>query len=346
MDTLADFLKGLPAGAPTQPSAGLTPGPTSGATAGATMEPSAATGVAVPSVPNVTSAVPSAVANNPDFVKEMTGNLLRTVMAGRGGGDAIKNTLKRAAMSEVEKEFKNFLLKKGVSSELLGSISLSDVLKKTNQLKNLSDDQIWGGLKKIMSEKAGLSPDVADMVIGVMKENGVSFEDLKGVLGDKGLREDTLKDALKFLNPKAARLIAENPGCLRIFDLFKEKNELSMQDVLSVVAECQQAKEAWSAPEPSDSDGDYSDSYGRKGKGKSSDSDSDSEYKDEEEEEDDEEDEEDEDEEEEDEDEEEDEGEEEGDGVRVNGVDEGDEDGDEDGDEEEKNEFLYSSDSD
>jgi hypothetical protein len=194
----------------------------------------------------------------------MASDVLKTVLAGGSGEDAIKKHVKRAAMSEAEKELKNFLLKKGVSSELLGAVSLSDVLKKTDQLKNLSDDEIWSALKKIMAEKAGLSPEVADLVINVMKENGVSFEDLKGVLGDKGLREDTLKDALQYMNPKAARLIAENPGCLRIFDLFKGKNDLSMQDVISVVTECQQAREAWSAPEPSDSDGDFSDDYGRR----------------------------------------------------------------------------------
>jgi hypothetical protein len=194
-------------------------------------------------------------------------NILRTVLGGLEGGgspiakgtDMLKAGVRRAVLKEVESEFKKFLQSKGVSSSLLGSISLDEVLKKTAQLKNLTDDQIWGGLKKVMTDKAGLNSEVSDMVINVMKENGVSFEDLKKIAGDEGIGQETLKEALKVLNPRVARLMAENPGCLRIFDLFKENNALSMQDVLQVAAECQRAKEAWAGVKDSDSDGELSD---------------------------------------------------------------------------------------
>lgn len=194
-------------------------------------------------------------------------NILRTVLGGLEGGgnpidkgkDMLKAGVRRAVLKEVESEFKRFLQSKGVSSELLGSITLDEVLKKTSQLKNLTDDQIWGGLKKVMTDKAGLNSEVSDMVINVMKENGVSFEDLKKIAGNEGIGQETLKETLKVLNPRVARLMAENPGCLRIFDLFKENNTLSMQDILQVAAECQRAKEAWAGVQDSDSDGELSD---------------------------------------------------------------------------------------
>jgi hypothetical protein len=243
-----------------------------------------------------------------DLMTTVAGAMLSGNMA-QAGQKIVQDNIQRAALAELEKQFKARLVKDfSLKPELVNQLSLSNLLAKRDQVLGLSDEQLWGSLQKVMVENAGLDSEIAGMLVGLLQQN-VSMDELKKLVSPNGgLPQAMFKEVLNGINnnPKLARLVGDHPECLQMLKSFQDQKTLSAQDMINALLECQKTKPRYQAGFESDSDGYISAGKlrSRAQRHEEDDEDEDEEDEDEEDEEDEEEDEEEEDEEEEDEEEE------------------------------------------
>ena len=174
------------------------------------------------------------------------------------GGDAIRNQVRAGILAEVEKQFKDYLVKQGVGADALGNLSLKKLVDKGKEITQKSDDELWGEVQKLMVEKGGLNDVVSGMLVGLLKQN-VPMDTVRNLVsGDvsKQLLEDVLKGVNN--NPQLANLVGDRPECLQMLSTYMQKGSLSVPDMLAAVQYCGPRK---SRADVSDSDGEYSDAW-------------------------------------------------------------------------------------
>lgn len=175
------------------------------------------------------------------------------------GGDAIRKQVQAGILAEVEKQFKDYLVKQGVGADALGNLSLKKLVQKGKEVTQKSDEELWGEVQKLMVEKGGLNDVVSGMLVGLLKQN-VSMDTLRNLVsGDvsKQMLEDVLKGVNN--NPKLANLVGDRPECLQMLSTYMQKGTLSVPDMLAAIQNC--GPRADRGGDFSDSDGDYSDAW-------------------------------------------------------------------------------------
>jgi hypothetical protein len=172
------------------------------------------------------------------------------------GGDAIRKQVQAGILAEVEKQFKDYLVKQGVGADALGNLSLKKLVEKGKEITQKSDDELWGEVQKLMIEKGGLNDVVSGMLVGLLKQN-VSMDTVRNLVsGDvsKQLLEDVLKGVNN--NPQLANLVGDRPECLQMLSTYMQKGTLSVPDMLAAIQHCGPRR-----GDVSDSEGDYSDAW-------------------------------------------------------------------------------------
>jgi hypothetical protein len=210
-----------------------------------------------------------------DLMTTVAGAMLSGNMA-QAGQKIVQDNIQRAALSELEKQFKARLVKDfNIKPEIVNQLSLSNILAKRDQVLGLSDEQLWGSLQKVMVENAGLDSEISGMLVGLLQQN-VSMDEIKKLLSPNGgLPQAMFKELLKSINnnPKLARLVGDHPECLQMLKSFQSKQTLSVQDMIQALLACQRRQPRFQTGFP-DSDG-YNSSPRRSVAGDESDEESD-----------------------------------------------------------------------
>jgi hypothetical protein len=178
---------------------------------------------------------------------------------GTNVGDSIQQAMLSQVQKQIETEFKNYLIGRGVSKNLLETFSFSQLLAKRKELGNKSDEELWAGVQNLMVAKGGMNEAVAGMLVGLLQQN-VDMGTIKGLLGGTAMPQDVFKMVLSAIgnNPKNARMLADHQECIKLLLGSMQGEQITPDYVMKVVQECQKSKQSAKQYE-TDSDGGMSD---------------------------------------------------------------------------------------